>query len=479
MKKENASFTTAPIGRTMIATAVSMLPGTLAISGYNIADTYFVGQLHNTDALAAMGYTFPVIMIIGCVFRGLATGIMATAAQALGGSKHGKAAKLITSGLLLTLILSLICGLLGAYFIEETFRLFGAQDNVMPYIRSYMTIWYWGVCTAALTMSCNDVLMAAGATKIASGMMVSGMLLNVIMDPIFIFGFAGIPAMGIAGAAWATVLSQAFAAVVMLLILHFRYAFLVFAALQWRFLKNTWMMITRFAVPSMLGMLLMPIGNGVVTWVLSQFGDEAVAASAAAGRLEVLAFFFPMALGTALMPMVGQNYGARLYSRINQCRRFAMRFAFYYLLGMALLFVALAPKMVGFFSTDPKVLPIMIAYLRIIPFGFGMIEIHRYSTFFFTGCGRPGIAAWLNALRIAGLMIPFTLLALLLHSLNGVFLARLGADLIAGSIGLYCARRMTMRLPQDGLPDRTLIRSLSETMLEAESENAAEEQANG
>ena len=235
-------------------------------------------------------------------------------------------------------------------------------------------------------------------------------------------------------------------------------------------------MITRFAIPSMFGMLLMPIGNGVVTWVLSQFGDEAVAASAAAGRLEVVAFFFPMALGTALMPMVGQNYGARLYSRINQCRRFAMRFAFCYLLGMAFLFVVSAPWMVKFFSTDPKVIPIMVAYLRIISFGFGMIEIHRYSTFFFTGCGRPGISAWLNALRIAGLMIPFTLLALWFRSLNGVFAARLAADLIAGSIGLYCARRMTMSLPEDGLPDRALLKSISGTMLEAEAEDKTAEE---
>lgn len=210
-------------------------------------------------------------------------------------------------------------------------------------------------------------------------------------------------------------------------------------------------MIIRFAIPSVFGMLLMPIGNGVITWVLSHFGNEAVAASAAAGRLEVIAFFFPMSLGTTLLPIVGQNYGARLYSRINQCRRFAMRFAFAYLLIMAFLFALFAPWMVKFFSTDPKVISIMEDYLRIIPFGFGMIEIHRYSTFFFTGCARPGVAAWLNALRIAGLLIPFTLIALWCNSLTGVFGARLAADLIAGSIGLYCARCLTRKLPSDGM----------------------------
>lgn len=210
-------------------------------------------------------------------------------------------------------------------------------------------------------------------------------------------------------------------------------------------------MIIRFAIPSVFGMLLMPIGNGVITWVLSHFGNEAVAASAAAGRLEVIAFFFPMSLGTTLLPIVGQNYGARLYSRINQCRRFAMRFAFAYLLIMAFLFALFAPWMVKFFSTDPKVISIMEDYLRIIPFGFGMIEIHRYSTFFFTGCARPGVAAWLNALRIAGLLIPLTLIALWCNSLTGVFGARLAADLIAGSIGLYCARCLTRKLPCDGM----------------------------
>lgn len=129
-----------------------------------------------------------------------------------------------------------------------------------------------------------------------------------------------------------------------------------------------------------------------------------------------------------------------------------MRFAFWFLLVMAGIYFVFAPQLVCFFSADPGVQEIMIVYMRIIPFGFGMIEIHRYSGFFFTGCGLPSIAAWLNALRIVGLMIPLSLLALWFGSLAGLFWARLAADLLAGGIGWFLASKMTRRLPGDGEP---------------------------
>ena len=121
---------------------------------------------------------------------------------------------------------------------------------------------------------------------------------------------------------------------------------------------------------------------------------------------------------------------------------------------MAVIYFLAAPRLAGFFSDDPEVVKIMVWYLRIIPVGFGLIEIHRYSGFFFTGCGKPGVSAWLNALRILGLMVPFSLLALYFKSLIGVFAARLAADVIAGSVGWAAAHYLTSRLPADGVPPK-------------------------
>ncbi|MBS1454325.1 MAG: hypothetical protein HP002_13175, partial [Lentisphaeria bacterium] len=190
---------------------------------------------------------------------------------------------------------------------------------------------------------------------------------------------------------------------------------------------------------------------------VASFGDAAVAATAAASRLEVVAFIFPMALGIALMPMVAQNYGARRFDRINQCRRFAMRFAGGFLLTMAVIYFFAAPYVVGWFSKDPGVQRIMILYLRIVSFGFAAVEIHRFSGFFFTGCGRPAAAAILNALRVVVFLVPFSLLALWAGSLVLVFWARLAADLLAGGIACYAARRMTRNLPEEpfGKPQET------------------------
>ncbi len=446
-----ATYTTGSIGKTMLTTAVSMVAGTLAMSGYNIADTYFVGQLGKLP-LAAMGFTFPVIMLIGCVFRGLGVGVMTTSAQAMGGGNNRKAARLITSGLLLILLVSLLIAVAGISSIDWTFRFCGAGPEVMPDIHGYMTIWYLGCCTASLGMAGNDLLIAAGDSKVASAMMMLGMIVNVILDPLFIMGFGPVPAMGIRGAAIATVLSQLLSALVVLGILARRHHLLVFGRMPGTIVRSAWKLIVSYAIPSAIGMLMMPIGSFVITRVTAVFGNAAVAASAAAGRLEMVAFIFPMALGIALLPMIGQNYGARLYSRINQCRRFSMRFAFFFLLIMGLLYVVAAPSLVRLFSPDAEVQRIMILYMHIIPFGFGMIEIHRYSTFFFTGCGQPVVAAWLNGLRILGLLIPFALLAWYIHSLPWLFWGRLIADVTAGSIGCWMARRLTRSLPEDKKP---------------------------
>ena len=451
LKKDNAAYTRGSIEGTMLKTGFAMLAGTLAMSGYNIADTYFVGQLGKSP-LAAMGFIFPVIMLIGCLFHGLASGVMTTSAQALGGGRKSKAAKLVTSGVLLIFAISLVLALLGMSTTGWIFEKFGATGETLEQVKGYMNIWYFGCATASLSMVGNDLLIAAGDSRVASGMMMAGMIVNVILDPLFIFGVGPFPAMGISGAALATIFSQLLATVTLLWLLYRRHGLIVPEVMPWRQLRSAWMLMIRFAVPAALGMLLMPIGSAVITRITAEFGNTAVAATAAAGRLEMVAFIFPMALGISLLPMIGQNYGARLYSRINQCRRFAMRFAFWFLLVMAGIYFVFAPQLVRFFSADPGVQEIMVVYMRIIPFGFGMIEIHRYSGFFFTGCGLSSIAAWLNALRIVGLMIPLSLLALWLGSLAGLFWARLAADLLAGGIGWFLASKMTRRLPGDGEP---------------------------
>lgn len=456
--RKKGVYTSGPIGTRMLKTAAAMLMGTLAMSGYNIVDTYFVSGLGGTK-LAAMGFTFPVIMLIGCLFHGIGTGIMTPMAQSLGGGRTDKACRVVTSGVLLILIVSVTIAVTGMLTSAPLFHLFGARGETLAQVQGYMDIWYFGCASASLSMLGNNILVAAGDSKKASALMVMGLLLNAALDPAFILGWGPIPAMEIRGASLATIISQSVSAAASLSIVHSRHL-LMFQRVPWKETFAAWRLTTKYAVPASLGMLMMPIGSSIITWITARFGDAAVAATAAAGRLEMAAFAFPMALGITLTPMVAQNYGARLYSRIRKCLLFAMGYAFSFLMIMAVVYFLFRVPLVRFFSPrsltsemDQNVRDIMALSLCVIPWGFAFIEIHRFSGFFYIGCGRPSVAAWLNAFRILGLMVPLSFLALWSGKLVWLFAARLLADLIAGSTGFFLSWRMTRRLPgEDGAP---------------------------
>ena len=443
MKKRTAAYTTGPIPITMLKNSCAMLAGTLAMSGYNIADTYFVGRMEGQSPLAAMAFTFPIIMLVGCLFHGIGIGVVTPAAQALGAEKHHKAVRLVSGGVILMVITAVVLAIIGMATSEWFFHAYGAVGDTLEMVTGYMDIWFFGCITAALSMGGNSMLIAVGDSKFASGMMIAGMLVNVGLDPWFIFGGFGLPAMGIKGAALATVISQAFSAIVIMLILSVRHKLLRFERIPWRELRTVWNKEIHFAIPSTIGMLMMPAGSFIITGITAHFGDAVMGATAASGRLEMVAFVFPMSLGIALLPMIGQNYGAKQWERINSCRRFSMRFAGVMMFMMAIIYFIFAEKIAGFFSDDPEVVKIMVRYLRIVPWGFAGIEVHRFGGFFLAGCAHPQASAMLNGGRVVVLLIPLTLLAVLMNSLTGIFYARLVTDLVAGTAGIICARLVT------------------------------------
>jgi Na+-driven multidrug efflux pump len=224
-KKNEATYTHGSIGWTMFRTAIEMLPATLAMQGYNMADTFFVGQLHDEKPLAAMGFTFPVVMLINGVFFGLGTGVMTTLAHALGRQDRKLAQMLTSSGEFLVALSAVLLGVLGTLFAKPLFGLMGAQGETLKLTCEYMDVWFLGCITAALTFLGNKLLITVGIPRLASLMTIVGMVLNVFLDPLMIFGTAfceqwiferfgfhlhvdalSLPAMGIKGAAVATII---------------------------------------------------------------------------------------------------------------------------------------------------------------------------------------------------------------------------------------------------------------------------------
>ncbi len=444
--RKQAVYTTGSIRGIMLKTTLAMLAGTLAMSGYNLADTYFIGRLSGDAPLAAMGFTLPIIMLVGCIFRGLSIGTMTLMAHALGSGSHAKAGRLVTYGFWLMICTSIPIAIGGLLCSKYLLVICGAKGLALELAQDYINIWFLGCVTASMAMSGNDILIAAGDNKVASTMMIIGMILNVIIDPILIFGWLGIPAMGLKGAALATVIAQFCSAIIVWMLLYKRHKLLTIEPWEKRRLRTSWSLMFQYALPASIGMVLMPLGMTVMTYITSKFGDTAVAATATVGRLEMVAFVIPMAMGIALTPTIAQNFGAKQYDRIVECRRFAMRFATFFLLLMAAIFFIIADWVARQFSIDPEVQRLIALGLRIIPWGLAGVEVHRFGGFFYNGCGQPRKAAALNAMRIVIFLIPFSLIALAIGSITVLFLARLLADIVSGVIAFILAKRLTSRL---------------------------------
>ena len=440
-----AVYTQGPIAKSMIKTALAMIPATLALSGYNLVDAYFVGQMVGKTAadapMAAMGFTLPVVMLIGCLFHGLGIGVSAPAAQALGGNKLERAAKGSSSGVLMIMLVSILTAIIGMSCVRSVFSSFGAAGEVLDLVIEYMDIWYFGCFTASIAMAGHGLLISVGDNRMASTLMMTGMIINAILDPLFIFGWGFFPALGIRGAALATICAQATGGSISMYILWRKHHLIRFRKIPLQELRNYWIVTLRYAIPASLGMLMMPVGMTVITRLTATFGTAAMAGCTAAGRLETIAFVIPMSLGMTLTPFIAQNYGARRYDRIREGLIFAFKFAFVFLFASAVLFALLARFIAPHFCNSAEAQEVMARCIMISVWGLSGVEIHRFAGFSYTGCGRPAAAAMLNGMRFLLFLIPFSLIAWYFRSLNGLFVARLAADLLSGVVGAFLALR--------------------------------------
>lgn len=434
------------VRKTLFKMAVPMLAGTFAMNAYNLTDTWFVSRL-GTLPLAAMGFTFPVIMLLTCLAGGLGSGITTLVSHALGRKDRDEAGRFTVHGFAIVLAITMIILITGHLTINSVFSGLGADEDTLPLISGYMGIWYSGAFFMALPMVGNGILIAMGDSKSAGRFMMLGTVLNMFLDPIMIFGYLGFPAMGIKGAALATVISQAISTAWLFYLLRCKYRLLVFQKWSSSDYLSSARKIFKLGVPAIFSMILMPISASVITWILGRFGNEAVAACGAAGRIEMFAFVIPMALGISMMPFVSQNYGAGRTDRIEEAITLSSKFAVIYGGFIAIVFFISAPFLASIFATDPIVNKILQSYIRIISFGYGMMEVHRYCGLILNGLHLPSRAMLLNGLRVVVLLIPLSLLGAKMMGVEGVFWARLITDIMSGCAGFLLVKNTCRNIP--------------------------------
>ena len=209
MASRSAKLTEGSVARHLVNMTLPMLIGITTLMAQSFIDAYFLGIVGDR-ALAAFSFGYPIIMIVTSVAIGLGAGTSSVVARAIGSDDHQRARRLTTDALLLSFLITAGISVIGVLTIGPLFRLLGAPDDMIPLIRGFMTILYAGVPFVVVGMVAMASMRATGDTRLPSKLMIIASILNVALDPLFIFGFGPVPAFGLNGAAIAALLADLF-----------------------------------------------------------------------------------------------------------------------------------------------------------------------------------------------------------------------------------------------------------------------------
>ncbi len=397
--------------------------GLLGIVLFNITDTYFVSQL-GTNALAAMGFTFPVITIIGSASLGVSLGAGSVLSRAMGQGDTYHMKRTATDGVLLSMLFVVLVSMLGIATLKPLFTLMGAHGEVLELVKQYMVIWYLGAVTVMMPPVSDSCLRATGDMIRPFVVMMVCAVVNLILDPIFIFGYFGLPAMGIRGAAIATLIARTCGMITTLYFLHAHAGLVSFERPPFSEVRDSWKRILHVGIPAALTQLLPPLSRAVLTKLaVVVAGSAGVAAFAAGSRVESLSTIFMSSFAFALVPMVGQNWGARNIERIHAVRKLSFRIA----LGCGALavcfFLFLAAPIARIFSHDPVVVGYTIRYLQVVALGLAGLSYLTWMNQTLNAAGKPAGSARINLVTYMCCMVPLAYLGSMVFGFTGVVVA--------------------------------------------------------
>lgn len=428
-----------PVSRALIELALPMALGVTAVLLFNVVDTFWVGQLGAAE-LAAMGFTFPVVMVVSNLTIGLSIGATAVIARAFGEGRGEKARRLTTDALGLALLVVVAVAATGYATIDPLFSALGADRATVSLIREYMELWYLGVGLLVVPMVGNGAIRATGDMKTPAYVMMASGLVNAVLDPLFIFGWGPVEGMGLRGAALATIASWVISLSVALYVLAERERLLSFERPAIGEVARSWREILHIGLPAAGTNLLTPLAAGVVTRIVSDQGAEAVAAYGVGTRVEGLSMIGVFALTAAITTFVGHNLGARNGERVRETLRFCGRAALVWGGGAALLLAALADPIARLFSDDAEVIAQTKLYLRIVPASYAPFGFTLLVASMFNASGQPLKATALAGLRLVVLAVPLAWLGAELFGLAGIFSGVACANLVGGLAAWFYGR---------------------------------------
>ncbi|MGW8315513.1 MAG: MATE family efflux transporter [Bacteroidales bacterium] len=412
-----------------------MLLGSMGMVVFNLVDTFFVGRL-GVHQLAAMSFSFPVIMFINSLALGVGMGTSSLISRNIIHTERGQVKMMASRAILLGVMIVMIFVIAGIYSIRPLFSSLGAANDVLGYVVDYMRIWYFGVPFVVIPMIGNNIVRATGDTFTPGMIMLAIAIVNGFLDPLLIFGIGPFPEMGIKGAALATVLARAIGLITILVIL-IRHDLISVRLGRIKEIFQTWRQVLYVAGPAALSRLIIPLSVGFITRILASFGKEAVAAFGVASRVEMFAMMLIMALGSVMLIFTGQNLSKHRFDRIRSALRLSMRFSIIWGIFIYIILLFAGYYIASAFTADRVVIDIAKQYFLIIGASYGLQGLGMLSASSFNGLNKPLPSAFFSALRMLVIYVPLAWIGSHFFEISGVFWAGITANITFGVLSYW------------------------------------------
>lgn len=413
MKIDN-NLTTCAIPECIRKLAVPASVGFFFNTMFNVVDTYYAGLI-GTTAQAALSLAFPVFFVVISVGSGVQVGTTALIGTALGAGDKRAAAEYARQGLAFGLVVTVLLTLVGLLGARPLFSILGAQGEYLAACLQYM-LPIFGLCVFPLLIYIfNAVLQSQGDTKSFRNVLMVSSAANIGLDPWFIYGGWGLPAMGITGIAAATILCQAGGVVYMGLKATRTGIYSVPGAGGWRPRAEPFGDLARQSLPAGFNYVTMGLGIFIITYFVSRFGQTAVAAYGVATRVEQIVLMPTIGLNIATLTLTSQNFGAHRLDRVHELLRQALTYGAWLMGAGGVLVFACAEPLMRAFTADPLVQAEGIRFLRIMAFLLYAYVVLFVSVAMLQGLKRPMFALWIGLWRqIAAPVALFWVLTVLL-----------------------------------------------------------------
>ncbi len=406
----------------LIRLSVPMIWGIAAIISFQLVDTYFIAKLGKTE-LTAISFTFPVTYFIFSFTMGFGIAMSSVASRMIGEGRHEDVKRVSTHGLLLVALVAGLVTIVGVWLHDPVFAALGATPETIVLIREYMIIWFAGNAFVTLPLVGNAAIRATGDTFSPAMIMCLAAGINVVLDPLLIFGGLGIPAMGMQGAALATVFGNSCAMLAGLYIMAQKDLLLTLSNLHFDKFKDSMRRLLVIALPVGLTNGIGPLVNAAIVGMLALQGEAAVAAFGVATRVEAFAFIILMALSIGMAPIIGQNWGAGKPARALEAIRLTLSFNIVWSVSIAIMLMIFARPIAALFSSDEDIISMTVLFFWLVPISYVFSNLVNGWCSVFNAIGKPQRSFSMIILKMILLTLPCAWIGGMLMGTYGIFLA--------------------------------------------------------